>query len=296
MQSRKWLGIVLLIAAVGCWACGDTGAKWLNAFMSPLEIVSLRYVISFALVVLFQRPWRNVKRLRTRRPALQIVRAITMLGATASGFAAMHYISLTENTSILFSSPLLIALLAGPFLGEWIGMRRLIAVIVGFGGVLVITRPGAEGGLPPAALFSVAAAIQMAIFAIVTRKLAGHDDSETTMFLSTMIGALIVTPVLIFVWTPPGDAHTWIVILLMSIFGTLGHWLLVLSHKHAPASTLAPFFYTQLLFATIAGFIVFNNVPDGWTLTGAAIIVASGLYLLHRERIRHVPPSEEMPV
>lgn len=200
-----------------------------------------------------------------------------------------------QNTSIIFSAPLVIALLAGPILGEWPGARRFAAILVGFAGVLIITRPGSSGGLPVQALLAVAVAVQNATLAIVTRKLAGHDSSETTFFYSTLVGAVLVFPAFFLLPWPPLDLFLVAMLALVTLFGTLAHWFLVLAHKHAPASVLAPFFYTQILFASLAGFVVFGDVPDHWTIAGALIIAASGLYLLHRERIRQVPPSTEIP-
>jgi drug/metabolite transporter (DMT)-like permease len=292
--QRKFLGILLIIATVACFACGDNGAKWLNSYVSPGLIVGVRYIFSFVVVALLLRPWNKPARFKTRKLPLQILRGALMLGATACGWTGLHYVSVVQGTSIVFAAPLVIASLAGPMLGEWPGWRRALAILVGFAGVLVITRPGSSGALPIQALFLVATAIQNGILALITRKLAAYDDSETTMFYSTLVGAILVLPVYFFIESPPSDLSVWIVLLLVASFGTAAHWFLVVAHKYAPASLLAPFIYTQIIFAGAISFVVFGNVPDRWTIMGALIIVASGLYILHRERIRHVPPSEQI--
>ena len=294
-HPKKLLGIFFLVLTVAGFACGDTAAKWLNHLISPVQTVALRYVLGGALVCLLVRPWRNPRRFVSKKPLLQFVRGVAALIATACSYTAMHYISLTQNTSIFFTAPLIISLLAGPLLGEWLGARRLIAVFVGFAGMLVITRPGAAGGLPPAALLSLLGACMNAVVALVARKLVGHDESDTTIFYSMMVGAVLVLPAFFFVWTPPQSWLVWAVIGLTAIFGMAGHWFWVLAHKYSPAGVLAPFYYIQLLFAAGLAFLVLGEVPDHWTIAGATIIVASGLYILHRERVRKVTPSEEMP-
>ena len=295
-HPKKLLGIFFLVLTVACFACGDTAAKWLNLMISPVQTVALRYVLGGVMVSLLVRPWRNPRRFISKKPLLQLVRGLAALIATGCSYTAMHYISLTQNTSIFFTAPLIISILAGPLLGEWLGARRFIAVLVGFAGVLVITRPGSAGGLPPAALLSLLGASMNAIVALVARKLVGHDESDTTIFYSMMVGAVLVLPAFFFVWTTPQNWLVWGAIGLTAIFGLLGHWFWVLAHKYSPAGVLAPFYYTQLLFAAGLAFLVLGEVPDHWTIAGAAIIVASGLYVLHRERVRHLPPSEEMPV
>lgn len=295
-SQKKYLGILFMVSTMACFACGDTGAKWLTTVTSPALIVAFRYVFSFLLVCAVLRPWRAPKRFNTRKLPLQILRGMLMLGATACGWTGLQYVTVMQGTSIVFAAPLVIAVLAGPILGEWPGKRRAAAVLVGFAGVLVITRPGSAGGLPIQALFLVATAVQNALLALVTRKLAAFDGSETTMFYSTLVGAVLVLPIFFFIHFPPPRPFTWSMLGLVALFGTTAHWFLVVAHKYAPASLLAPFFYTQILFAAAASFVVFGNVPDHWTVLGALIIVGSGLYILHREHVRKVPPSADMPV
>lgn len=292
-QRDVLVGIALIVAAQACFASGDGLVKLMTASTPFVVIVGLRYVLSFFLFTSILRPWRDVKQLRTKKPLLQIARAGAMLSATASSFGALHWLSVTQNASVAFTSPLFIAALSGPLLGEVLGWRRVCAVAVGFAGVLVVTRPGLEGGLPPAALLSLLCALSNAFTALISRLLAPHDAPSTTMFISTAIGAAVMTPLLWLAWKTPLDGRQWAIAVGMGVLGTLGHWFFVTSHRVTPASTLAPFMYVHLLFSMIVSFTLFGNVPDVWTLGGAAIIAAAGLYIIHRERVHGMRPIEE---
>jgi drug/metabolite transporter (DMT)-like permease len=246
-----------------------------------------RYVSSVVLVSLVVNPWSVPGLARTRRPWMQAGRSVLLLLSTACNFFALQYLQVAQTTSIMFAAPLLVALAAGPLLGEWIGPRRLAAIGVGFVGVLIITRPG-FGGMHPAALLSVFGTACYALYAISTRVLAGSDSSATTLFYSGLAGVVLVTPFVPFVWSTP----SLLVALMMAatgVFGAVGHWLLILAHARAPAPVLAPFLYTQLIWVVILGCLVFGDLPDYWTLIGASVVIASGMYLLYRERERSLP-------
>jgi drug/metabolite transporter (DMT)-like permease len=283
VPRRRLAGIALMCGALMCFAALDASAKWAGRTVDPLVTTWARYTFSVVLVSLVLNPITTPGLTRTRRPWLQIGRSLLLLVSTAFNFLALQHLQLTQTLSIQFAAPLIIALMAGPLLGERIGPRRLAAVIVGFAGVLVITRPG-SGGVHPAALFSVAGSVCYALYNISTRFLAGQDSSATTLFYSGLAGIVVMTPILPFVWSTPPDALTWILLAATGVFGAVGHWLLILAHARAPAGVLAPFIYTQLLWTLSAGYLIFGDVPDHWTLVGAAIVIASGLYLLYRER------------
>ncbi len=178
-------------------------------------------------------------------------------------------------------------------LGEWVGWRRWTAIGVGFIGVLVVIRPGL-GGMQWPALLSVAAAVLYACYSIATRMVMRHDSAQTTLFFANLVGAVLMLLVLPFVWTTPPSLLDLVLLVAVGAFGSLGHFLLILAHHRAPASVLSPYIYTQLVWATALGYLVFANVPSRWTLVGAAIVVASGLYLLYRERkvTGRVAPTE----
>ena len=286
-RRNRLVGLALMCGAVICFAGLDTSAKWLSHSTDPLLGVWARYVSSVVLVSLVVNPWSVPGLARTRRPWMQAGRSVLLLLSTACNFFALQYLQVAQTTSIMFAAPLLVALAAGPLLGEWIGPRRLAAIGVGFVGVLIITRPG-FGGMHPAALLSVFGTACYALYAISTRVLAGSDSSATTLFYSGLAGVVLVTPFVPFVWSTP----SLLVALMMAatgVFGAVGHWLLILAHARAPAPVLAPFLYTQLIWVVILGYLVFGDLPDYWTLIGASVVIASGMYLLYRERERSVP-------
>jgi drug/metabolite transporter (DMT)-like permease len=286
-RRNRLVGLALMCGAVICFAGLDTSAKWLSHSTDPLLGVWARYVSSVVLVSLVVNPWSVPGLARTRRPWMQAGRSVLLLLSTACNFFALQYLQVAQTTSIMFAAPLLVALAAGPLLGEWIGPRRLAAIGVGFVGVLIITRPG-FGGMHPAALLSVFGTACYALYAISTRVLAGSDSSATTLFYSGLAGVVLVTPFVPFVWSTP----SLLVALMMAatgVFGAVGHWLLILAHARAPAPVLAPFLYTQLIWVVILGYLVFGDLPDYWTLIGASVVIASGMYLLYRERERNLP-------
>ena len=227
--------------------------------------------------------------MRTSRPWLQLGRSALLFGSTALNFYALRYLQLDQAIAIIFSTPFIVAALGGPILGEWIHWRRWTAIIVGFCGVLLVTRPGA-GGIHWAAALSAIGAVCYAIYSISTRILARHDSTDTTNFYSNLVGAILATMIVPFLWTPQSD---WRVILLMcsmGLFSGMGHYLLIIGHRLAPASVLAPFIYTEIIWMIALGYVVFGDKPNNWTLAGVAVVIASGLYLLYRERM--VGPRE----
>jgi drug/metabolite transporter (DMT)-like permease len=288
-RRRRLAGIALMCGAILSFSCLDAIAKWLNQTLDPMLTVWARYVGSIVFVSLFVNHWTTPGVARTRRPWLQAGRSVLLLASTALNFFALQYLQLTETVSIMFATPLLVALLAGPLLGEWVGPRRLAAIGVGFVGILIVTRPGF--GLHPAALLSVIGAVCYALYSISTRILAAYDSSATTMFYSGLAGLVLVTPIVPWVWSVPPSGLYWLLLILMGALGAFGHWFLILAHARAPAPVLAPFIYTQIVWMIALGFLVFGDLPDGLTLAGSAIVIGSGLYLLYRERVRAAPAS-----
>jgi drug/metabolite transporter (DMT)-like permease len=290
-RRRRLVGIALMCGALISFACLDCSAKWLNRSIDPVLTIWVRYVGSIVFVSMFVNPWTTPGVAHTARPWLQAGRSLLLLGSTALNFFALKYLQLTETMSIMFSTPFLVALLAGPLLGERVGPQRRAAIAVGFIGVLIITRPGL-GGLHPAAFLSLAGAVCYALYSIATRILASYDSSATTMFYSGFAGLLLATPLMPFVWSVPDSPLVWAMMVVVGALGALGHWLLILAHARAPAPVLSPFIYTQIIWMIALGFVVFGDLPDGWTLVGASVVIASGLYLLYRERVRTAPAAE----
>jgi drug/metabolite transporter (DMT)-like permease len=277
-------GIALMCGAVVLFAFNDTAAKYLNGHMHTVQVVWARYMAAFALAIILLNPTRNPQVMRTRRPWLQLGRSALLLASTVLNFFALRYLQLDEAVSIIFCTPFIVAALGGPMLGEWIGWRRWTAIVVGFAGILLVTRPGA-GGIHPAALLVVGAAICYALYSISTRVLARSDSDATTNFYSNLVGAAAITVAMPFYWTSQGDPLVIALMCSMGLFSGFGHFLLVRAHRLTPAGVLAPFIYTEIVWMIALGFLVFGDVPSRWTLAGAAIVILSGLYLLYRERV-----------
>lgn len=278
------VAIGFAMMAVFGFACIDTSAKWLNQHMDPLQTAWVRYFGSVIFVFALLNPFRRPGIFLTKAPKLQALRSTVLLLSTALNFFALSYLGLPEVAAIAFSSPLMVALLAGPLLGEWAGPRRMAAIAVGFVGVLIVTRPGL-GSFQPAALLAIASAFAAACYTLTTRMLAAHDSSETTMVYSGIAGIVVLTPIMPFIWTAPGSPLVWVVMAICGLAGAAGHWFLILACRHAPAPVVAPFSYTHLLWVTLFSFIIFDTVPDIYTIAGGSIVALSGLYLIYRERV-----------
>jgi drug/metabolite transporter (DMT)-like permease len=214
-----------------------------------------------------------------------MLRSLMLFGSTMGNFLALREMQLAETSTIQFLWPLFVALLAGPILGEWAGPARMTAIGVGLVGVLISLSPGA-GTFQPVALAAIFGVLCNAFYALLTRVLAAHDAPETTLFFTPLAGILLLTPALPFVWMTPPTLFIAIGLVMMGLFATAGHGLLILAHQRAPAPVLAPFAYTQLIWMTLAGLAIFGDKPHAATLIGAAIVVGCGLFLISRERIQ----------
>jgi drug/metabolite transporter (DMT)-like permease len=275
--------IALMCAATVFFAALDTSAKSLSGALPAIEIVWARYIAAAILGFLVVRPQSHPGVLRSTRPGLQTIRSALLLASTTTNFLALRQLQLAETSTIGFLTPLFVVLLAGPFLGEWPGVTRLVAVVIGFLGVVVATRPGTSA-FQPIVLVAIAGVACNAGYALTTRMLARFDPSRTTLFWTPLAGVALLTPILPFVWTNPPTMTALAIMVGMGFFASLGHWLLILAHEHAPASVLTPFSYTQLIWMIVSGFVVFGDRPSGSVLIGAGIVVCCGLYLIWRER------------
>jgi drug/metabolite transporter (DMT)-like permease len=283
-QKDRLTGIALMCGAVLLFAFSDASAKFLNGHMDTVQVVWARYMSAFVLALFMFNPIKRPQVMRTSRPWLQLGRSTLLLVSTGLNFVALRYLQLDQAIAIIFCTPFIVAALGGPILGEWIHWRRWTAIIVGFCGVLLVARPGA-GGIHPAALLSVMGAFCYAIYSISTRILARTDSNETTNFYSNLVGAVAVSVAIPFFWTPQSDPLVVVLMCIMGLFSGTGHYLLIIGHRLAPASVLAPFIYTEIVWMIALGYVVFGDVPNRWTLAGVAVVIGSGLYLLYRERM-----------
>jgi len=290
--ERVRVGILMMVGCSMIFASLDATAKLMGAYYAVFEIVWLRYTVHVMVMLAVFLPAMGLRMLRAHHLRWQIVRGLILVLCTGLSFTGLRLMPLAEVTAISFVTPLMVTLLAGPLLGEKVGMARWGAVALGFAGVVIIVRPG-SGIFGWAALIPLGLACANAFFHILSRKYAGADDPVTTLFFSGLVGAVLASFALPFVWKTPAPEH-WPALLLMGLLGGGGHLLLVLCFRRAPASVLAPFTYTQLAFATLIGIFIMHHMPDRWSLVGMGVIALAGLYAVgvqaweHRSRRRRV--------
>jgi drug/metabolite transporter (DMT)-like permease len=280
--------IGLMVAAVTLFSCLDTSAKYLvtKQNLGVWQVVWARCIGQFVLMLALLPAFGVIgaKALfTTRRRGLQLVRSALLFATTAFNFLALEYLRLDQTVTIVFLAPLVVALLAGPLLGEWVGRSRLVAILVGFFGVVIAVRPGL-GAIHPAVLYAIAGMLVYALFMLMTRYMAHFDPPLVTLFHSMFVGTFAGAPIALWDWHTPANLTAWLLLCVLGVFGGVGHWLFLHAYRLAPASSIAPFIYMQLLTMVACGYIVFGDLPDMWTLIGAALIVGSGIYLVHRER------------
>jgi drug/metabolite transporter (DMT)-like permease len=262
----------------------NASVKYLGARYPMPEIFWARYaghVVICLAVLLPQRGWALF---RTRRPAIQAWRAVLLFAASAFYFLGLKTISLPTASAVSFAGPIIVTALSVPMLGERVGPRRWAAVLVGFAGAVVIIRPGSDV-IQWGAVLVLLDALSYAVYQILSRKVAGIDDAAVSITLSGVGGVLIATLILPFsTLAAPESLFDAVVFALLGLWGLLGHLFVVKAYQWGSAALVAPLIYAELVGATVLGYALFGELPDRWTWIGAAIIVASGLYIFHRER------------
>jgi drug/metabolite transporter (DMT)-like permease len=275
--------IAYILGGYFLFAFLDTSGKYLVlSGLDPLFVAWMRFAVHLVIVVLLFRAWRHPGRLRAQNLPAQILRGIFLFGSTIFNFMALRYLQLAETTSIYFFGPMVITALAGPLLGEWAGWRRWMAIVVGFAGVLVITRPGV-GVFGIGHVLALGSMLSNSFYVIMTRRMGGRETAESLILYSALAPVVLLLPTLPSTASMPPDAWHWLVLFLPGVFGAFGHWFLIKAYQRATATALAPYPYLQMLWMIGLGWLIFSQLPDRWTLAGAAIIIASGLYIVHRE-------------
>lgn len=284
-------GILLILLANLGFAGMDAVSKLLTTEYSVAQILWIRFAFFAGFATLLA--WRHsrsadgsgiVAQFRTRRPVFQIARALLLVAEIGCFILGFRYLQLAESHSIGAIFPLIITALSALWLGEQVGMRRWTAVCIGFLGMLVILRPGLAV-FDPAALLPLAGATMFAVYQVMTKVIGRTDSMETILLYTGWVGFAAMTLFGPFDWVWP-DPRGWGLLVLAGLLGAIGHATVIKALQLAPASVLQPFNYTLLVWATAIGFVVFGDLPDLWTVVGAAIIVASGLYVWWRERVR----------
>ncbi len=287
--SDRPRAIALMIIAITLFSALDTSAKYLGLHygLPVTQVAWSRFVGQFVGLMILVPLFGSLtlgELFRTRHLKLQLVRSVLMAATTVLNFLALQYLRLDQTITIVFLAPLVVALLAGPLLGEWVGWRRMLAIAAGFSGILVALNP-AMGDVHPAVLASLAAMLAYALFMLLTRYMAGFDPPMVTLFFSMFVGTFIGAPFALATWQTPPEPFAWLLLASLGLFGGLGHWLFLHAYRLAPASAVAPFLYFQLISMIGFGYLVFGHLPDLQTLAGASIVVGSGIYLFHRERV-----------
>jgi len=276
-----FLGAMLLFSLV------DATGKFLTDWYHPVQIVWGRYVFFSLCMLPLLVTGGGRARLVARRPILQIVRGAAMLASAMIFVFSLTALPLAQATAISFASPLFTTMLSIPLLGEQVGGRRWAAVGVGFLGVLIVVRPG-TAVFDPMMVLPICSALSWSIGLILTRKMGRNDGPLTTLFYTAAIGIVGSSAMVWPVWIDP-DIQGWVLLAALGAFNMAGQFLLIHAFQRAPASMLAPFSYSTMVWAAGLGFVIWMTVPDIWTWIGAAVIAASGLYIWHRERVLYRP-------
>jgi len=283
MNERPLRGIALMTAATMCFSLSDAMTKMLVVRLPAIEVAWIRYVI-FVLIVATGMLARRDMMPTTRRPGIHVLRGLGIVGSSVFFVFGLSFLPLGQAAAISFASPLFIAVLAAPFLGERVGAVGWSIVAAGFAGVLIVIRPG-FGSFQPAALLVLLSSLAWAFAMITTRRMVATERPATILLWTSATGCAVLTLLVPFSFIPI-TLGEFALTVLMSIAATAGQMLAVLAYREATASVLAPLSYCQLVWSTSLGYLVFASVPDLWTLVGAVLIVASGLSTVQRERLR----------
>ena len=276
----------MCLATVLLFPLLNATVKYLGPDYSVWQIIWVRSIMHIAVMIALCAPGYGLVRVfKTNKPVLQLVRSSLQIGAMYLFMTALLTLPLPIVTSITFTAAFMVVVLSVPILGERVGLRRWLAVLIGFGGAIIIIRPGGEvAGWP--ALMALGAALCYALFQILTRKLAPHDDSRTTAVYTVAVTLVVSSTIAPFGFDWPDDLNTWLLFLALGLFGGVSHFFLIKAYETGEASLLSPFDYGQLVGATVLGYLIWGDFPDGWSWLGVAIIIASGVYIAHREARR----------
>jgi len=280
-RNQATTGIVLMSLGVACLCVNDAIGKTLTADYNPIQILFLRNIIALPFAVLIALQMGGKSALRSNRPAAHVLRGVLWLLAATMFFTSFLYLGLAEATTLIFAMPVFVTALSALVLREPVGWRRWSAVLFGFLGVLVVVRPG-FGAFQLASLLPVATAFVYALLMLSARWVDPRESVWTLMLYLVGAGALLSALIAPFVWVMPKLEDLWLFVGIAA-FGTVGITLMTQAFRFAPAAVVAPFDYTALIWATLLGYLLWAEIPDLATYAGAAIIIASGIYIVWRE-------------
>ncbi|MEY2802397.1 MAG: hypothetical protein RL513_1982 [Pseudomonadota bacterium] len=290
--ARTLAGIAILLLATAFFSVTDTAAKYVSVAGVPLLMALwARYTFQAIATTLVVVPMGGWSVMRTRQPLFHALRGLMLVTSSGLVFLSLKFMPVGEFTAIMLIAPLVLTLIAGTFLKEQVSPLRWALVCGGFVGTLVIIRPGGES-FTPAYLLPLVQVVTNCCFQLLTIRLARTEDPLTINFYTGWVGALLATPLLLLAWDPHLPAWLWGLLVAMGVSGAVGHFLLILAYRRAPASTLTPYLYAQIGFAMACGWVVFGHVPDGWAVLGMGLIAlcgAGGAWLTvleHRKALR----------
>jgi len=285
--SPVFRGMLLMLTTVMLFTCMDAIAKHLSRFYPVSMILWSRFLIHVVLFLAIVMPRRGLAGLRTTRLSQQFLRGLLLSGASFCFVTAISYMPLAEATAIAFLAPVLLTVLAALFLKEKVETGRWVAILFAFGGVLLIIRPGSDV-FTWAALLPLLNAAFFATYQVLTRRLSSQDNQYAMVFYPGLVGLIVFSLILALpagAWVTPRDPWHLLLLGAGGLLGACSHLIMIRAFTLAPASRLAPFSYTQLIWVTVVGYIVFGNFPDHWSLAGIAILLVSGIYCANHQRL-----------
>ncbi|MBT8769061.1 DMT family transporter [Metapseudomonas boanensis] len=268
-------GILLVVLATFLFAGHDALSKYLCGLYPVVLVVWARYLVHTLLMAGIFLPQSGLRVLRTRRPVLQVLRALSLLSTSLLFTAGLMFIPLAEATAVNFLAPVLVTGLSSPLLKERVTPGQWVAVVLGFAGVMVIVRPGGEL-FTPAVLLPLGSATGFCFYQLLTRMVAEHDSPTTSNFFAGLCNTLVMTAMVPFFWQVPSFSHGLLLVGLGGL-GMSAHLFLTQAFRQAAPALLAPFGYCQIVFAGLLGFVIFSHTPEQTTVVGIAIICLSGL-------------------
>ncbi|MEY4448234.1 MAG: Riboflavin transporter [Pseudomonadota bacterium] len=292
--AQTLTGIGFVVMSVACFAVLDTTTKHISASVPIMLALWFRYLIQALFSTVFFLPQRGMSLFKTAHPKFQMARGALLFGSSICAFYGLKYIPVGEFTAIASITPLVVTLVAALLLGEKVRKLRWALVIGAFVGTLIMVRPGTQH-FDWVLIFPLMLILTNGSFHLLTSRMARTEDPITMNILTGWVGTLLGAFVLPFVWELPTDWFVWLQLLIMGSFATVGHYLLIRAFSKAPAATLTPYFYSQIGFAMLGGWLVFDHMPDQWTLVGMGVVTlcgALGAWLTVRESRVQVLPVE----
>ena len=287
MQANHRAAIGWLFLGITLFATMDAAAKWAARTYPLTAAVWLRYLVPTLLVGSYLVATRGFKFAHAPRPGIQILRGITLVVSTLCFGTALSHLPLVEAATVSFIGPTMVVVFSAFLLGERPQRAHWIALGMGFIGVLIALRPGlTHTGI--GAIAALSSAAFYSLYLVLTRKVADQADSLVLLFHANAIGAIALTVLAPATARMPNIPAEWMILPVLGVFGAIGHWCMIKAYSLADATTLAPFMYAQLLVATFYGWLIYDNLPDGFTLLGMLVILGSGLYVLNEGRRTHL--------